>query len=631
MSTAQDFDFSRPVGDILADKWKDVTNYSTEPIKWVTDKLGEFLWSEQRAIFESVRDNRYTAVHSAHDLGKSKVAANIISWWIDSHPPGEAFVVSTAPTAAQVSAILWREIGKNMTKSKKRKYDNELEAGVEEIPGKINRAGYPQWYVDGELVGYGRKPADYEESAFQGIHARYVLIIVDEACGVARHLFDAVDALATNKNARVLAIGNPDDPGSHFAAICKPNSGWSVIHLDGLRSPNMTKNLIIGKKSEGFGYEHPRFPLLTALMEAERIPYSREFIPEDLRPMLIDAVWIEERIQRWGGLPSNAAEVYSQDELKEIVQRRAATSPLFQSKVRGVFPSGGSNGIIPLGWVQLAVNRWHDAMDENKTQPNGLSLPASLRAIVPGRKIVGADPGDSANGDESAISVRYGNLVEKIERFRRADTMETADMIAVHLHETGSIAVVDSIGIGAGVCDRLKQMRRMNQILGTAMPFTASAQSGRTDFSGEFRFRNDRAAAWWNMRELLDPSRGSTVALPDDEQLIEELVAVRYKPFVGGIIQVEAKDEIRKRLGRSTDTADSVIQSFWVHQGTEVGEAIPWRNAEDSVGAVSGVMGGHDGGVIRYDGYDPFTDTDLAQTPGLGAGTVSRGGFEDWD
>ena len=44
---------------------------------------------------------------------------------------------------------------------------------------------------------------------------RVSLILVDEACGVPKSIFDAVDALATNSNARVLAIGNPDDPLGH--------------------------------------------------------------------------------------------------------------------------------------------------------------------------------------------------------------------------------------------------------------------------------------------------------------------------------------------------------------------------------------------------------------------------------
>jgi hypothetical protein len=65
--------------------------------------------------------------------------------------------------------------------------------------------------ADKELVAFGRKPADHDQAAFQGIHALNPLIVIDEACGVPKSIFDAVDALATNSNARVLAIRNPDD------------------------------------------------------------------------------------------------------------------------------------------------------------------------------------------------------------------------------------------------------------------------------------------------------------------------------------------------------------------------------------------------------------------------------------
>jgi hypothetical protein len=63
-----------------------------------------------------------------------------------------------------------------------------------------------------ELVAYGRKPADYDQAAFQGVHARYVLVIIDEAGGVPKSIFDAVDALATNIEARVVAVGTQTIP-----------------------------------------------------------------------------------------------------------------------------------------------------------------------------------------------------------------------------------------------------------------------------------------------------------------------------------------------------------------------------------------------------------------------------------
>jgi hypothetical protein len=520
----------------LAENWDDTRSYLRRPCEWSSDKLDAFLWSKQREIKESVRDNRYTVVHSAHELGKSFIAADTVAWWIDSHAPGEAFVITTAPSAAQVSAILWREISKMHGKA--------------DLRGRINRAGYPQWYIGPELVGYGRKPADYEESAFQGIHARYVLVVIDEAGGVSQTLYNAIDSIVANATSRVLAIGNPDDPGSHFARICKPDSDWHVIHLDGLRSPNMSRERVIGPDPA-----KPRYPLTAALMDAEAIPYSEEPIPPLVRELLLDPLWVEERIIRWGGVPKNAAETTPPEELARLIVQRTASSALFTAKVRGLFPTSGSEGVIPLGWVQRAIERWHDWMDRTGGDTSQVDDPT--------RHILGIDVARYGS-DESVFAERYGSVCTALHRERQMDTIETSDAAAQYLHETKSLAVVDVIGIGAGVFDTLRKYRRQSLIQAEIIPFNASGASWRRDVqSGSFKFRNDRAAAWWNMREALDPSRGSKVCLPDDERMLEELVAPRYKLLAGGIIQVESKDDIRRRLGRSTDSADAVIQAWW--------------------------------------------------------------------
>lgn len=261
-----------------------------DPVGWAHEKLGTFLWSKQREVLESVRDHRYTAVHSAHEMGKSFLAGGVaIPWWIDSHPPGEAFVVSTAPTSAQVRAILWREIGRAHRKGG--------------LPGRTNQT---EWWIGDEMVGYGRKPADYDPTAFQGIHARFLLVVIDEACGVPKDIFDAVDSLATNDECRVLAIGNPDDPASHFATVCKPGSGWNVVHIDGLESPNFTD----------------------------------EHVPLDVSRRLLSQIWVEERKQRWG-----------------------ESSPLYQAKVRGRFPVDSDDGVVRLSSVTRcqAPREWRDS------------------------------------------------------------------------------------------------------------------------------------------------------------------------------------------------------------------------------------------------------------------------------
>ena len=65
-------------------------------------------------------------------------------------------------------------------------------------------------------------------------------MIIDEAGGVPKSIFDAVDALATNIDVRVVAVGNPDDPASHFATICKPGSGWEVQQIRSTDTPEST-------------------------------------------------------------------------------------------------------------------------------------------------------------------------------------------------------------------------------------------------------------------------------------------------------------------------------------------------------------------------------------------------------
>lgn len=557
---------------------------SLDPAGWVEEQ-GEWAWSKQREILQSIVTNRYTAVHSAHDLGKSFIASRIIAWWISSHPVGEAFVVSTAPSAAQVGAIMWREVAKIHRKA--------------ELIGKINRAGYPQWFIDAELVGYGRKPADYEQSAFQGIHAKYVLVVIDEACGVPKHLYDAIDSLATNEHARVLAIGNPDDPASHFASICKPGSGWNVIHLDGLRSPNITYDRVVGDDPS-----KPKWPLLAALMEAEGIPYSTEVVPDELRAYLINERWIEERIARWAGITEQLAASLTRDQLKERMLTACHGSSLFTAKVRGIFPDAASEGVIPLGWIQQAVARWQDLQ--------GYSGSDSLKAEVPGNRIVGVDVARTGN-DETCLCLRYGSYVPRLERMRVTDTMDVVARVAAYMHEPGAMAVIDVIGIGSGVYDRLLQMRNTAEIVGTPLPFNASAGTKRKDRLGQFLFYNSRAAAWWRMRELLDPAFGSQIALPDDEMLIEELAAPKYELYAAGRMKVESKEDIKRRIGRSTDSADAVIQAFWIDGQGPGAEFIPYaqENPRDKGRETRGQ-------VFNYKGYDPFTDEDMSVTLGHG-------------
>lgn len=238
--------------------------FAFDPNGWVREG-GGFLWSKQIEIAESVRDNRFTACQSCHGAGKSYVASEIIAWWITTQP--DPFVVTSAPTAHQVKSILWREV-------MRRHRDRDL-------PGYVTESNVPEWKINGELVAFGRKPADYVDheaaaSAFQGIHAMSVLVVLDEAAGIPKWLWTAAETLGTNEYSRILAIGNPTDPASEFAKVCGPGTDWNTIKISYLDLP----------------------------------AFTGEFVPAKLAKLLTGPMWVRERAKRWGvGSPLYIARV----------------------------------------------------------------------------------------------------------------------------------------------------------------------------------------------------------------------------------------------------------------------------------------------------------------------------------
>jgi hypothetical protein len=441
-----------------------------DPVGWVDSRLGEEVWTKQQEIAESVVANRYTGVQSCHDSGKSFIASRIACWWLDVHPPGEAFVVSSAPTQTQVEAILWREIGKAHTKG--------------DLDGRITYGMVPHWKLGQEIVGYGRKPqglSNREEAmaAFQGIHARYVLIILDEAGGIPKWLFDAADALATNESARVLAIGNPDDPHSHFVSkVMAPGSGWAQITIDGYETPNFTD----------------------------------EQVSDELSDVLLSQSWVEERKLRWG-----------------------ENSPLFTSKVRGRAPDISDNTVFAPSLLRAA--------QENE-----------LPGTVPG--VYGADIARMGE-DRTEVYRNRGGVIRHVESAGKQDTMATTGMIAKLLKLRGDVpAVIDAVGIGAGVYDRLREQGLQ------AIEFNAGARPIDTE-----RFINRRAEIFWALREAMEDDAVDLAPDGEDDELIAQLGSLRWFLDSRGRIGIESKDDMRKRGLPSPDRADAAAMSTAVAGG----------------------------------------------------------------
>jgi hypothetical protein len=225
-------------------------------------------------------------------------------------------------------------------------------------------------------------------------------------------------------------------------------------------------------------------------------------------------------------------------------------------------------------------------------------------------------------------------VITELRRSVKEDTMQTTGRVKAILDGDDSYtAVVDAIGIGAGVVDRLREQGAK------VLAFNASKGSKAKDSTREFGYTGRRSEAWWTMRQALDPSGNPDICLPDDEMLLGDLSAPQWTVTSSGRIQVESKDEIRKRLGRSTDDGDAVVQAFVPHLGEYApGSVRKWAGAADlSDMGISGETKAHkrmreiqgkaaegiDDAPWGLDGLDGFAPADERELP-------TRGNVRSW-
>jgi hypothetical protein len=233
-------------------------------------------------------------------------------------------------------------------------------------------------------------------------------------------------------------------------------------------------------------------------------------------------------------------------------------SAVYINRVLGEFASAEEDTVIPLSWVEQANLRWLELHDQE----------GELRDPVRPLNNVGCDIARSGK-DKTVLALRSGCVILELRRYTRQGTMDSAGRIVGVLRGTEAWATVDVIGIGAGVVDRLVELGQ------PTVAFNASRKTEVLDSSGELEFVNCRAASWWNLRELLDPdAQTEPIALPPDDMLTGDLTAPHWKVMSGGRIQVESKDDIIKRLGRSTDDGDAVVMAFWEGQLEDYDELV---------------------------------------------------------
>ncbi|MEP7284342.1 MAG: hypothetical protein ABI947_01080 [Chloroflexota bacterium] len=215
------------------------------------------------------------------------------------------------------------------------------------------------------------------------------------------------------------------------------------------------------------------------------------------------------------------------------------TSAVYQNRVLGEFADSDEEGVIPLSWVEQANRRWDECGGTGE-----------------GRVCYGVDPAYKGT-DKTAIARLVGNVCERIDTYSRQDTMQTVGRVIALVDKQTPIGV-DVIGVGAGVYDRLHEQGY------SATPVNVANATDMHDSSGQQGFVNLRSALWWMLRDALDPSGDVLLAIPPDDILTGDLTAPTWSYTSSGHIKIESKDEMRARIGRSTDKADALALARYV-------------------------------------------------------------------
>ena len=239
----------------------------------------------------------------------------------------------------------------------------------------------------------------------------------------------------------------------------------------------------------------------------------------------------------------------SHEFVDEMELRYGPESNAYRVRVLGEFPLSDDNTIIPYHLVETAQNRDVVVSDE--------------AMIVWGLDVA------RFGSDATALCKRQGPIVTELRSWRGLDLMQTTGRIVAEYEALApskrpTEILVDSIGVGSGVVDRLQELGLPVRGVNVA----ESPSMGDT-------YMNLRSELWFKCKAWLEDR---SCKLPKDDQLIAELTAIRYSFTSSGKMKAESKDEMRKRGLGSPDLADALCLTMASDAATALSGAFKtWR------------------------------------------------------
>ena len=432
--------------DILREQ---VYRWRKKPCLFVKAAFGVDPTDQQAKILNSVAGvGSKTAVKSGHGTGKSCSEAWLGIWHTFNFEDSKT--AATAPSASQLKDVLMAEVGKWISKA---------HPWVKE---QLNYSNMRLSVKGAETTQFltARTARKEDPSALQGLHAKHMMFLIDEAFGVADPIYEVARGALSGLNSRVLLCGNPTHTSGYaYNAFHKNRELWNRITLSCIDSPIVARQ------------------------------------------------YIEEMAKEYG-----------------------VDSDIYKIRVLGEFPSAAVCQFIPTDLVELARSR-----DIHHSQ-------YSFAPIVLGVDV------SYFGDDRSAIFMRQGLASKLLGFWYNISTTKLADIADQFASDLNADAIfVDVTGVGAGVVDRLRLIGRDP----LAVYFGASAS--KEDY------HNKRAECWGEMKKWLQDGG----CIPgNEEDLREDLVGPMYGFTARGKIQLERKEDMKRRGLASPDMGDALALTF---------------------------------------------------------------------
>jgi hypothetical protein len=199
--------------------------------------------------------------------------------------------------------------------------------------------------------------------------------------------------------------------------------------------------------------------------------------------------------------------------------------------------------VIPTHWIRAAQKRWTP-----QPPPNAPMC------------CIGVDVAQGGD-DQTVLAIRHDGWFAPFITVPGRDTPDgpsVAGLVIQHRRDGAHVVIDMGGGYGGSAMSHLQD----NAV--KCSPYKGVEASFARTCDRHMRFFNTRTASYWLLREALDPGQpgGSWISLPDDPELVADLTAPTFE-YRSGKLQVEAKKDVCKRLGRSTDKGDACVMALF--------------------------------------------------------------------